>query len=207
MNLLAHAYLGFGQAELVVGQIAGDFVKGRIDSGLPELIRQGIRMHRQLDRWTDQNRIFRRSCSRIPKTRRRVAGIMIDLLYDHSLARHWSYYSDEELHKYAQFVYTELHRFHPSLPSGMQVFIHRIPEIGLLETYQDWAGIERAVRYIAKRLSRADLVDGILPEMAEIVPEIDKDFVEFFPQAIEKSLQLAPALHDFSTEAEPKIQR
>ncbi|MCB1756789.1 MAG: DUF479 domain-containing protein [Gammaproteobacteria bacterium] len=195
MNLLAHAYLGFDDPELIAGQIAGDFVKGRDLSAYPGAIGHGIRMHRQLDAWTDRQPAFRRSCGRISVRRRRVAGILVDLLYDHSLARSWSDYSRHELDHYAGHVYRSLAQHGVSLPDEMAAFIRRSPRIGLLEGYREQAGLERAILHIAGRFSKPDIFDGAIEEVMRIVPQIDEDFAEFFPTAIKQALKLAPNSH------------
>ncbi len=194
MNLLAHAYLGFDEPALVVGQIAGDFVKGSQLQQYPLLIRQGIQMHRKLDSWTDQNRVFRRSCARLGN-RKRVAGILIDLAYDHSLARLWSNYAQTQLPEYATFVYNSLNYFSADLPAVMAGFIHRAPVVRLFEHYSEPAGLERGITYVASRFRRPEYFDGAFEEIMSLIREIDDDFTEFFPQAVQRAVEMAPQLH------------
>lgn len=192
MNLLAHAYLGFDDVALVTGQIAGDFVKGPDLSAYPPDIQNGIRMHRKLDVWTDRHPVFKRSCARFPKERRRVAGIIVDLAYDHSLARHWSHYCHTDLVNYADFLYVSLEKFRSDLPADMNGFINRVPEVGLFEGYRDIQGLERAVRFVESRFKRTGLFEGVMAEIDAVLPEIDQDFAEFFPAAIRHAATLAP---------------
>ncbi len=192
MNLLAHAYLGFDHEERQVGQIAGDFIKGRDLSAFPEFINEGIRLHRSLDAWTDQQAIFRRSCARFPNSRRRITGILVDLLYDHTLARNWLSYCDTELEEFADNLYRALARHQGILPDKMTRFIERAPVVGVFEGYADFSGIERAVRHIAGRMSTPSLFDGALPEMLSVVDDIDKDFAKFFPNAVSMAVELLP---------------
>ena len=196
MNLLAHAFLGFDHDELIVGQIAGDFVKGRDLSGLPPMVAEGVRMHRQLDVWTDQHPVFRRSCERISARRRRVAGILVDILYDHSLARGWSRYGHTDLLEFASFVYARLDHHAAVLPSSMQRFISRVGDVRLFENYRAEHGIERAIKHVQSRLKRsASLLDGALDEVLPLVPAIDRDFDAFFPAAVRASAAWVPDVH------------
>ena len=192
MNLLAHAFLGFDNAELITGQIAGDFVKGPDLSEYSTMIAAGIQMHRQLDVWTDRHPVFKRSCNRFPRSRRRVAGILVDLAYDHSLARFWSNYCHQDLVEYAGFVYLNLERFKADLPTKMSGFIRRVPKIRLLESYRDAEGLRRAINHVATRLKKPELLHGAFEEVQEMMPVIDSDFKAFFPHAIKKAVLLAP---------------
>ena len=192
MNLLAHAYLGFDDPELIAGQVAGDFVKGRDLSDYPEAIAHGIRMHRNLDAWTDRHPVFRRSCERFPRARRRVAGIVVDLVYDHSLARQWSFFCHTDLVEYAGFLYSNLEASEPDLPDRMKRFIRRSPQVGLFEGYRETEGLERAIRFVASRMKRSELFDGVLEEVGELLPQLDTDFAEFFPAAIRHAITLTP---------------
>lgn len=193
MNLLAHAYLGFDHEERRVGQIAGDFIKGRDLSAYPEFIEEGIQLHRSLDVWTDQQLIFRHSCARFPKARRRIAGILVDLLYDYTLARNWSSYCSIELLEFADNLYRALERHQETLPTKMSYFINRAPIVGVFEGYADFSGMERAVNAIAGRMKDPSLFDGALDEMRSVFPQVDEDFAEFFPQAIKTAVELLPA--------------
>lgn len=196
MNLLAHAFLGFDHDELVVGQIAGDFVKGRDLSALPPMLAEGVRMHRQLDVWTDRHPVFRRSCQRIHPARRRVAGILVDILYDHSLSRGWSRYGHTDLVHFADFVYARLDHHAAVLPDTMQSFISRIGDVRLFERYRNEEGIERAIKHVQSRLNRsASLLEGALDEILPLVPAIDRDFDEFFPAAVRESAAWVPDVH------------
>lgn len=192
MNLLAHAYLGFDHEERRVGQIAGDFIKGRDLSAYPEFIEEGIQLHRSLDAWTDRQRVFRQSCARFPKSRRRIAGILVDLLYDYTLARNWSSYCNIELAEFADSLYQALERHQEILPTKMSNFITRAPIVGVFEGYAEFSGMERAVKHIAGRMNDPSLFDGALDEMLAVIPGVDEDFAEFFPHAGKMAVELLP---------------
>ncbi|MGA2151478.1 MAG: DUF479 domain-containing protein, partial [Geobacteraceae bacterium] len=49
MNFLAHLYLSGDDPELLVGNLLGDFVKGRLSGNFPDGIERGIELHRRID--------------------------------------------------------------------------------------------------------------------------------------------------------------
>jgi acyl carrier protein phosphodiesterase len=55
MNYLAHLYLAQDSAELMIGSILGDFVKGRLKDRYPNEIQHGIALHRKIDSYTDSH--------------------------------------------------------------------------------------------------------------------------------------------------------
>ena len=61
MNYLVHLYLSEPNAECQLGNLMGDFIKGRLDPGLAPGIRRGIEMHRRVDSFAHHHAAFRRS--------------------------------------------------------------------------------------------------------------------------------------------------
>ena len=87
MNYLAHLHLGGPGREDRLGSLYGDFVKGSADVW-PAGIAAGIRLHRRIDVYTDDHPLVIRAKTRLPAARRRVAGLLVDVFFDHCLARH-----------------------------------------------------------------------------------------------------------------------
>src|SRR3954467_13425794 len=108
MNFLAHAFLARDDIDLMVGSLMGDFVKGRLDGQYAAPIMRGLILHRRVDTYTDSHPVLVRSRSRISPERRRYAGILVDLFYDHYLAVPWSDYADIPLETSAPHVYAAL---------------------------------------------------------------------------------------------------
>ena len=90
MNYLAHVHLAEPSAAGRFGALLGDFVKGAPDPELPPSVRRGILMHRRIDAHTDAHPVHRTSRRRFAGPRRRFAGIIVDVAYDHFLASAWS---------------------------------------------------------------------------------------------------------------------
>ncbi|MGZ7081297.1 MAG: ACP phosphodiesterase, partial [Thermoanaerobaculia bacterium] len=55
MNYLAHLFLAGDSAESMIGNLAGDFVKGVLHDRFPPAITAGIVMHRKIDAFTDSH--------------------------------------------------------------------------------------------------------------------------------------------------------
>ncbi|MEQ8198516.1 MAG: ACP phosphodiesterase [Clostridiaceae bacterium] len=110
MNYLAHIYLADNNDKSMLGNFLGDFVNKALENEFEYDIRSGIYMHRKLDSFTDSNPFVLESKKRISKENRRFAGVLVDLFYDHFLAKNWSEYSSIPLEEYADNFYGILKR-------------------------------------------------------------------------------------------------
>ena len=64
-----------------------------------------MRLHRLIDSFTDSHPIVRGSVARISEKYHWFSGIIIDIYYDHILAREWLRYSLETLDNFAARMY------------------------------------------------------------------------------------------------------
>ena len=102
MNFLAHIYLSGEDEKLMVGNFIGDYVKGKDYENYPTPIREGILLHRQIDFFTDSHSQFREAKKLLVEEFGLYSGIIIDLLYDHLLAKNWNNYSEQNLRSFAK---------------------------------------------------------------------------------------------------------
>ncbi|MEQ8154368.1 MAG: ACP phosphodiesterase [Clostridiaceae bacterium] len=186
MNYLAHIYLADNNDKSMLGNFLGDFVNKALENEFEYDIRSGIYMHRKLDSFTDSNPFVLESKKRISKENRRFAGVLVDLFYDHFLAKNWSEYSSIPLEEYADNFYGILKRHSSSLPDKL---LRRMPvmiEENWLLSYKDISGIEKALERIARKFSESSrpLVDPV-DELMRNYKSLQNDFQSFFPCAIE----------------------
>ena len=140
----------------------GDFVKGRIPSDYPEKIALGLHLHRRIDSLAQNSPHTRRSRQRLDPKFGHGRGIIVDIFYDHFLAANWRDYSPVPLESYAADFYTLLQSSHRQLPEGLKQIAPRMIEYNWLVSYQHRWVVGRALKNIAKRLSRPlPLAEGI----------------------------------------------
>ncbi|EHJ00706.1 Acyl carrier protein phosphodiesterase [Clostridium sp. DL-VIII] len=195
MNYLAHIYLSDNSAENMLGNFLGDFVNKSLEDQFKYSIKQGIFMHKKLDTFTDSHSDFLRSRKRISSINRRLSGVLIDIFYDHFLARNWNDYSSISLEEYAENFYGILKKFYYCLPDKL---IRRVPymiEENWLLSYRDINGIERTIERIAKRFSntRHPLVNP-MDELINNYESLENDFKCFYPHAIKYADELKAML-------------
>ncbi|MEQ9617882.1 MAG: ACP phosphodiesterase [Deltaproteobacteria bacterium] len=188
MNYLAHLYLAEDSDESILGNLLGDFVKGPLrDEYGPEIIK-GIKTHRKVDLFTDSHENFLTSKRMIGAERRRFAGVIIDLTFDHFLAKNWSDYSSSELTGFIGNTYELLMRHREILPEKLQYFLPRMIDEDWLGSYRELDGIGRTLDRISGRLrrrfNRENTLAGAVEEIESNYDRLEDSFHEFFPQVI-----------------------
>jgi acyl carrier protein phosphodiesterase len=196
MNYLAHIYLAASLDEKVIlGNFLGDFVKKNTENNYDVTIRQGIHMHRKLDSFTDFHPVFQVSRRRISDKNRRFAGVLIDMFYDHYLARNWLDYSTVSLEDFAEDFYDILERNRSILPDRLKYMMPYLKGENWLLSYGEIPGIEQAVNNVARRFahSRRPMINPI-QELINNYEGLENDFKAFFPEAMVHANQIKSEL-------------
>ncbi|TDV70016.1 ACP phosphodiesterase [Pseudomonas sp. LP_7_YM] len=181
MNYLAHLHLGGQTSAQLLGSLYGDFVKGLLPGRFPADIEDAIRLHRRIDAFTDAHPLIKQAVARFPTERRRYAGIVIDVFFDHCLARDWARYSDMPLQAFTQKVYRVL-AHEPALPERLAMIAPRMAAQDWLGSYVDFDSVGEALAGISRRLSRPEGLAGAMQELRGLYQPLSKDFREFYPQ-------------------------
>lgn len=162
MNFLAHLWLTDRAGLPLAGALLGDWLRGPVPGDLPAGLAQSVRLHRRVDAVTDRHPAVRAAKAGFDPGARRYAGILLDILYDHCLARDWPEFSAEPLAGFAAraaaAIDAEQARFRAAggpapAPAAFSA---------LLLSYAQDAGFEAAVARTARRLSRPQ---GLLQAM------------------------------------------
>ena len=185
MNYLAHLLLSESTAESLIGNLAGDFVKGRIGDDLPPEIADGIRHHRRVDAFTDSHpsvAAFRRVL--IPE-HGHYARVIADVFFDHFLATDFTRYSSEPLDAFLRRVYNAIDPHIDELPGRLRFVYPRMRDEGWLSSYQSLEGIRLALDGIAHRLSRRPQLAPAVHFLEDAHREtLERLFHEFFPDVV-----------------------
>lgn len=181
MNYLAHLHLGGQTPAQLLGSLYGDFVKGLLPGRFPADIEDAIRLHRRIDVFTDAHPLIKQAVGRFPAERRRYAGIVLDVFFDHCLARDWALYSEIALDAFTDKVYRVLAN-EPHLPERLAMIAPRMAAQDWLGSYVDFEVVGNALAGISRRLSRPEGLAGAMQELQALYRPLSEDFNEFYPQ-------------------------
>ncbi|MEG4270339.1 MULTISPECIES: ACP phosphodiesterase [unclassified Microcoleus] len=184
MNYLAHLFLSKGTPESLIGNLLGDLVKGTAVNLYSDEIRKGIDLHRKVDSYTDSHPIVRSSKSLVSSHRRRFAGVLIDVFYDHFLAKNWREYSEIPLRDFSQDVYKILQDNRDILPESLQRVLPTIIARDLLSSYQEIAQIGITLTRMSARLKRTNNLASGREDLTANYQRLESDFRDFFPDLI-----------------------
>jgi acyl carrier protein phosphodiesterase len=162
----------------------GDFVKGRLDSGDRSELSAALMLHRRIDSFTDAHPIVVGSRGRVSAARRRFAGVLVDMFYDHFLARNWSDYSDEPLDRFTARVYRVLLSNSERLPERLRYIAPHMARTDWLGSYRDIDAVGEALDRIGNRLKRGNHLLGSVEELVANYAALEQDFREFFPEVV-----------------------
>lgn len=184
MNYLAHALLAGDDPDLEVGGILGDFVRGRPDPALPPRLRAGIVLHRSVDSYTDRHAQVRAARARFDPPWRRYAGILLDVWFDHCLARDFASWSTLPLDEFSLRLRRRLQAREPWLPPALRRFAAYMQAHDLPAGYADADQVEQALAGIGRRLKRPNPLAQALPVLRDKDALLQQHFAAFFPDLI-----------------------
>jgi len=181
LNFLAHIYLSGDNEQLMIGNFIADFVKGKKKDQYPVAIKKGIELHRKIDDFTDHHPIVLRSKQRILINQGKYSGVVIDLFYDHFLAKNFSDYHSQSLKEYSEKTYIVLKNHWEILPTGVHLFLPYMIERNWLLNYASVEGMGRALTGLSTRVGFANNMHHATEDLKQHYSDLEKDFKEFFP--------------------------
>lgn len=189
MNFLAHALLAGPLPADRLGGVLGDTVKGPLrplPAGIAPDLAAGLDLHRRIDSFADGHPAFLRSRRRVSPERRRYAGILVDLFYDHFLALHWDDYCPLPLASFAADVYRLLDAHSGVIPQPWAPMFAVMEAEDWLTSYRSPAVVAAALdRMAERRLRRPNGLGGAGAELIAGYRGFEDDFREFFPAALD----------------------
>jgi acyl carrier protein phosphodiesterase len=188
MNFLAHLYLSGDNPKIMVGNFLGDFVRGRnlLDRYEAD-IACGIELHRGIDEFTDSHPTVSISKHRLREKYRHYSPVIIDIFYDHFLAKNWSSYHKTLLSDFAQAAYYTIQQHHDILPPDA---LHMLPYMingDWLVNYAKVEGIHKALTGMSRRTKFNSKMDESVIELREYYSDFQTEFESFFPELIKFS--------------------
>ena len=180
MNFLAHLYLSEHYPKIMSGNFIADHIKGNQFTHLDPTIQKGIKLHREIDTFTDSHKITRMSKRRLHKRYGLFAGIVIDIFYDHYLAKNWSNYSAIPLKIYVNSFYDLVYSYQEVLPEKTLKMIPYMIKYDWLFNYQYKEGIKNVLEGMNRKTNNKGQIDLAIHDLRKLDKDFEKDFELFF---------------------------
>jgi len=172
MNFLAHLYLSGENIDIRLGNFIGDYVKGNKLENYSEDIKKGIVIHRAIDTFTDKHPSTHACNKLLQPGYGKYSGVVVDIFYDHFLAKDWKNYSNSDLKSYTKLFYHQMVQRCHLLPARVNRFLPFMIHSDRLYSYRTLDGLKQAIDIMSKVSS--------LPSNSEFAIQILKENYTFY---------------------------
>jgi acyl carrier protein phosphodiesterase len=180
MNFLAHIYLSGDNNLIKIGNFMADGIRGKHFESYPLDIQKGIILHRFIDTYTDCHPIFRESTKRLHENYHHYAGVIVDIFYDHFLAKNWKQYSDENLDDFTERFYQSLRDNFDVLSERTKGMLPYMINHNWLVSYQTVEGISQILTRMDSRTKNESKMRFAPNELNQFYTEFEQEFTTFF---------------------------
>lgn len=182
MNFLAHLYLSPENKDVMLGNFIADAIKGKSLLNYKPEIQKGVALHRAIDTYTDEHPVFKQSADRLRRKYKLYSKVIVDIYYDHFLARKWNNYSDTELTRFASSAYKTLIMNYGILPSRYKRILPFMIAQNWLVGYASFWSLEKVFRGMARRTGFKSGMENAVTDLKKDYRAFESEFVEFFPR-------------------------
>ncbi|MFL9842970.1 acyl carrier protein phosphodiesterase [Flavobacterium rhizosphaerae] len=181
MNILAHAYLSADDEEIKIGNFIADGIHGHPLDFSPGIIK-GIVLHRAIDAFTDVHPVFRQGTKRLHPVYHHYASVIMDIFYDHFLAKNWHRYHTTPLEEFAAGFYSLLQDNYDILPPRNQSMLPHMIAHNWLVNYAKPEGVARTLSQLDRRTKYDSGMANAINELEEYYNEYEEEFHTFFTE-------------------------
>lgn len=182
MNYLAHAYLSFGNEDVLAGNMISDYIKGKKQYDYPKAIHAGITLHRAIDEYTDSHDATRKLKEYFRPAYRLYSGAFGDVVYDYFLANDRKQFSSpESLRSFTEKTYSLLEEKQDFFPVPFSRMFPYMRSQDWLYNYQYDEGIEKSFGGVARRARYIDETHTAFSIFLQHKNEMQLCYDEFFP--------------------------
>lgn len=181
VNFLAHSLLAFDDTQLMAGQFCGDFVRGSDLSRFPEGVEKGIRLHRYLDLFADRHELLGTEKRKLTLVPQRFCSVLVDVLFDHYLATHWSTVSSLPLPEHVSYVHQSLQEHEHLYPDSMKRFVSLLQAENILQNNQHLSSIEFTLKRLSRRSTKFSALAVSARQLEPVQHQLLPSFAQFYP--------------------------
>ncbi|MBK6523308.1 MAG: DUF479 domain-containing protein [Sphingobacteriaceae bacterium] len=186
MNYLAHAYLSNNDEGLLLGNFIADHLRGNNFEHLSEEVKKGIYMHRKIDQFTDEHPSFKQSKRLFYDGFEKYSGVLVDIYFDHLLARDFISYSQKSLPEFASHVYGIYEKHKHVLPENSERFLSYVLSNNIYNAYSKIEGIEKVLFHLSHRINHGVMLNDSVTLFKKNEIELQENFTIFMKDIVSK---------------------
>lgn len=182
MNYLAHIYLSGENDFIKIGNFMADGIRGSHYLHFDKEIQKGILLHRTIDSFTDSHPVYRKSKHRLHEKYGHYSGVIMDIVYDHFLAKNWKKYHTQDLEDYAQEFYSLLQNNYDLLTDKTKNALPYMIARNWFVSYSSLAGLEMILFQMDYRTQHRAHMQEALVEIKQYYEDFEQEFTLFFDE-------------------------
>lgn len=185
MNFLAHVYLSGNNSNLAIGNLIADKIKGKKVNEFPLEIQKGIYLHRYIDQFTDQHTRFRECVRELFPTYRHYSRVIVDMYFDHFLAKNWNRYHKQPLNIFAKKFYEKLEDASINFSDSIQKFVLSLIKYDWFGHYESISNLNIILSQMEKRTQFPSKLGDSTNELIKKYTYFENHFFIFFNDLID----------------------
>jgi acyl carrier protein phosphodiesterase len=180
VNFLAHLYLSGNDKDLMIGNFIADAVKGKELENYDIEIIKGIQLHRAIDTFTDHHPLFKQSSDLIREKQGKFSGVVMDIFFDHFLAKNWIKYHDIDLRDFTNDFHQTLEIRKTELPAKIKMMLPILISEDWLYEYQFIEGIQNVCEGMSRRTRFESNMANAHLDLLDNYEVLETNFNNFF---------------------------
>lgn len=185
MNFLAHIYLSGENELLKIGNFMADGIRGKDYLQFDPEIQKGVLLHRLIDTFTDAHPVYRQSKHRLHEKYGHYSGVIMDIFYDHFLAKNWSKYHQQDLKTFADVFYQSLQNNYDQLTEKTKKMMPYMIARNWFVSYATVEGLEMILFQMDYRTKHRANMQEAIKELLQFQNEFENEFIIFFQELID----------------------
>jgi len=182
MNFLSHALLSGENKKVILGGIIADSIKGKVIELYDKEVKWGIKLHRLIDNFTDNNEIFKKSVSRLEPKFKRYSSVVADIYYDHFLSANFHLYSSLSLNSFVELLYKVLIENYDILPQRNKKILPFMVTQNWLVGYSSFEELQRVFDGMTTRTAFSSDMQQAVSHLKKNYYSYLNEFSSFFPE-------------------------
>lgn len=179
MNYLAHAFLSKNNEDLLIGNFIADHLRGNDFTAYPEGVVNGILLHRRIDSFTDAHPLFKSSKRVFYQGFEKYSGVLVDIYFDHFLAKFFHQFHRESLDVFSSKVYSVYQNNTHLMPESSTRFLNYVLKNGIYQNYSELRGIETVLSHLSHRIGHKVALNESLPLFLDAEEVLKENFFSF----------------------------
>lgn len=180
MNFLSHIYLSGNNNLIKIGNLVADGIHGKSYQNYSQEVQIGILLHREIDTFTDAHPLFRQCTKRLHRKYSHYSGIVVDIYFDHFLAKNWFQYHDTPLAIYVSDFYEMIQKHEQILPEKFKRLLPFMIGQNWLLSYASFEGIQEVFNGMHHRTKQRVKLNEAVTELKLYYEAFEADFKLFF---------------------------